>query len=79
MQTVKWSDLEYVQKSDVGRIAVISGNGPTLAVENTLGECVDAINDIGSPDDPITIDDIDCHTDPRYLTNEDVCAVEIGE
>lgn len=76
MQTVPYTEIEHAEESDMGKIALYCLGGNTLAIEDTLDDCIRVAQDCtGEQIDRGTIDD---HTDLYYLTSEDLVAVEVG-
>ena len=82
MQTVAYTDIEHATEADIGRIALYWVRGNTLAIEDTLDECLRVANACladGCTGEHIDRSDIDDHTDLYYLTSEDLVAVVVGE
>lgn len=76
MQTVPHTEIEHARASDIGRIALHRLGGDTLAIADTLDECVRIAEKCTG--ERITLDSIDTHTDLSCLTSADLVAVEIG-
>jgi hypothetical protein len=74
MQTVSYTEIENAEQSDIGKIALYCLGGATLAIENTLDECIKTAEDCTGE----KIGDIDTHTDHAYLTTADLVAVIVG-
>lgn len=88
MQTVAYDQIDNATAADIGKIALMTVGAGTLAIADTLDECLDeaAACDITTLDDdapggqrPVTADDVDDHTDLRYLASGDLVAVIVGE
>ena len=87
MQTRPYTDIENADRSDIGKIALMNLGAGTLAITDTLDDCLATANRIGAgvlDDDgrcirPITAYDVDAHTDLRYLASGDLVAVLVGD
>jgi len=76
MQTIPYTEIEHAEKSDIGKTALYHLGGNTLALEDTLDDCVCVAQDCTG--EQIDRDSIDNHTDLYYLTGDDLVAVEVG-
>jgi len=63
--------------ADIGKVALYQVGCDPLAIEDTLDKCIQVASECTG--DPIETDDIDDHTDLRYLAGGDLVAVEVGE
>ena len=88
MQTVAYTEIDNSGASDIGKTALLNINGGTLAIADTLDECLAEAASCGMTtldDDapggqrPITAADVDDHTDLRYLASGDLVAVIVGD
>lgn len=87
---MSYNEIDNAEHSDIGRVALMTLGGPTLAIEDTLAECiataqklemtVTVVDDDGNKTDRlITADDVDTRTDRRYLNSNSLVAVDIVE
>ena len=77
IQQLSYRKIDHAEKTDIGKIALYSVGGNTLAIERTLDDCIRVANENGCGDEPITVDDVDGHTDLTRKMAGDLVAVEI--
>ena len=86
MQNKSYTEIENASATDIGKIALMNLGCATLAIENTLANCLAtaAVCGMTTLDDdapggqrPIAESDVDDSTDLRYLASGDLVAVEI--
>ncbi len=84
MQTVSYTKIPNAEKSDIGKTCLMALGCNPIAIEDTLDECqatalAVCASKLDEDDGPITADDVDDHTDLRYLATGDLVAVIVGE
>ena len=88
MKSMAYTEIPNADKTDIDKICLMQLGCNPLAIEDTLEQCLataaecgmtmrDDDNDNGER--PITVDDVDDHTDMRYLANGDLVAVLITD
>lgn len=84
MKEMAYTEIPNAEKTDIGKTCLMQLGCNPLAIEDTLEQCLATAAECGMTmrdDDngerPITVDDVDDHTDMRYLANGDLVAVLI--
>ena len=88
MKETAYTEIPNAEKTDIGKTCLMQLGCNPLAIEDTLEKCLETAAECGMTmrDDececgerPITVDDVDDHTDMMYLANGDLVAVLITD
>lgn len=86
MKTMAYTEIPNAEKPDIGRICLMPLGCTPLAIEDTLEQCLETASACGMTirdgecgERQITVDDVDDHTDMRYLADGDLVAVLITD
>lgn len=85
MKQMAYTEIPTAEKTDIDKICLMQLGCNPLAIEDTLEQCLATASACGMTirDDggerQITVDDVDDHTDMRYLADGDLVAVLITD
>ena len=74
MKYIPYTEIDGAEAGDIGKTCLMHLGGRTIAIEDTLDECMETARGIGIDVDR---DEIDDHTDPMYLVAGDLIAVVV--
>ena len=85
MKTMAYTEIPTAEKTDIDKICLMQLGCNPLAIEDTLEQCLATAAGCGMTmrdecgERLITVDDVDDHTDMRYLKDGDLVAVLITD
>ena len=86
MKSMAYTEIPNADKTDIDKICLMQLGCNPLAIEDTLEQCLATASACGMTirdgecgERPITVDDVDDHTDIRYLADGDLVAVLITD
>ena len=74
MNYIPYTEIDGAEDTDIGKTCLMYLGGRTIAIEDTLDECIETARGIGIDVDR---DEIDDHTDLLYLVAGDLIAVVV--